>query len=162
MIRTSSGEIRRYVAGCLERHRGAFNRALAKAGAGPMGRVLPFYTRNIPFDAMPCLLVEQTSESAEWVALPAVVKRTFVLSIWGMAAGTDEEALDDAVAALADEVQQALMAAHRNPLEGYPYEIAFDGTVPVRSIRYGGGASANTAVRGFEATFECAVVVDHA
>ena len=146
-------DVRRAVRNILDAHRPEIEGRLQLVVPDlKMGMILEYYTGNVDAGMYPLIMLEQTRESTEWVAMPVVANHHFELDIWGLVHYDRPELMDDLVAELAGAVRDVLNQRHE-PIQVGPFEIYFNEQTPVTSVEYGAQQFGSAIVRGFNASW---------
>lgn len=144
----------RAVTGVFESHRSELAAAMAVAGLpNAFGSILPYFDRAIDDKMYPLLMIDQRSESGEWIAMPDIAADTVNLSIWGAVAWDVPEQKAEAVGCLGTVVKLILNRKHRAFPIDESHDLYFEDSMPVKSVEYGVLELGSVFVAGFQALF---------
>lgn len=142
------------VTGVFESHRSELAAAMAAAGLpNEFGAILPYFDRNIDDKMYPLLMVDQRSESGEWIAMPDIAADTVNLSIWGAVHWDLPDQREDGIGYLGTVVKLILNRKHKAFPIDETHDLYFEDSMPVKSVEYGSLELNSTFVRGFQAQF---------
>lgn len=105
-----------------------------------------FFTPNIDAFSFPLVMLEQTSDSREWHAMPVIAKCRFSMTIWMLAQGYEPEVLDDVLAELSAGVSVVLNQKHED-FEAKGFTWHFYEEMPSETTNYGAAQFTNSVVR---------------
>lgn len=121
-----------------------------------VGHILNYFTQNIDVGMYHLLMIEQTDETANWIANPDIADMQVSLVIWGLVRHDRDELFDPLVGELAAGVKDALNRRH-HPIAVGPWWIYFNEVMPIGRISYGAAPFGSAIVRGFMAEYRSSI-----
>lgn len=142
----------------LASHRNEIDQRLGLVVEGfKVRHILDYFTTNVDTDMLPLLMIEQTSEAGNWIAMPEIADMRFSTMIWGLVHYDKDEFLDALVGEFAQAVKDAFNRRHRTFKVRHGWDLYFNEEMPISRIQYGAGQFGSAILRGFMAEWNGSV-----